>query len=79
MSILSARRQYHQLNPLIECSTFLQYDIYKSPNKRLSLRAFYNTNQSLFLTMSPSTNTLSGPTASIKTLVIIPSAKTYLK
>ena len=53
--------------------------IYKSPNKPLSLRALYKPNQSLFLAMYHPTNTQSGPTASIKTLAIVPSTPYYLK
>ena len=44
--------------------------IYKSPNKPLSLRALLNPNQSLFLVMSPSTNTRSGLPISTETTTL---------
>ena len=60
--ILSARRKYFTIVLL-----YYKSIIYKPTN---------NPNQSIFLTMYPFTNTVSGPTASIETLDIFPTTLT---
>ena len=47
--------------------------IHKSSNNLLSIRALYKPNQSLFLIMSHSTNTLYVPTNSTTTLALVSS------
>ena len=63
MVILSAMREYCQLNTLTSDLLYYKYIIYKSPNK---------PNQDILLTMSPYKNTRSGYTASNETLDIVP-------
>ena len=67
MFLLSARRQYYQFNNLMSALLSYKLIVYKSPKK---------LNQSILLTMSPSTNTRSRSTYSREILYIVPPNST---
>ena len=69
MVILYARRQDHQFNTLT--SAILSY-------KSIIYKTHKDTNQYIFLTMSPSANTRSGSTTSKETPDIFPNTSTSL-